>query len=87
MLAILPEQVKMDAAVAEYPPEQAEGSLLSIEGKLSFGWATRDLSKSGVVGDPTVATKEKGDRILESVSDGWVQVIKDVYAFQKPQPQ
>jgi creatinine amidohydrolase len=40
-----------------------------------------------VVGDPTVATKEKGDRILESVSDGWVQVIKDVYAFQKPQPQ
>jgi creatinine amidohydrolase len=87
MLAILPEQVKMDAAVAEYPPEQPEGSLLSIEGKLSFGWATRDLSKSGVVGDPTVATKEKGDRILESVSDGWVQVIKDVYAFQKPQPQ
>ncbi|BAY49137.1 creatininase [Scytonema sp. HK-05] len=87
MLAILPEQVKMDAAVAEYPPEQAEGSLLSIEGKLSFAWATRDLSKSGVVGDPTVATKEKGDRILESVSDGWVQVIKDVYAFQKPQPE
>lgn len=96
MLAILPEQVKMDAAIAEYPPEQPEGSLLSMEGKLSFAWATRDLSKSGVVGDPTVATKEKGDseallpkadRILESVSDGWVQVIKDVYAFQKPQPE
>ncbi|QDL12366.1 creatininase family protein [Brasilonema octagenarum UFV-E1] len=87
MLAILPEQVKMDAAVAEYPPEQPEGSLLSIEGKLPFAWATRDLSKSGVVGDPTVATKEKGDRILESVSDGWVRVIKDVYAFQKPQPE
>ncbi len=61
MLAILPEQVKMDAAVAEYPPEQPEGSLLSIEGKLPFAWATRDISKSGVVGDPTVATKEKGD--------------------------
>ncbi|MBP5974405.1 creatininase family protein [Brasilonema sp. CT11] len=87
MLAILPEQVKMDAAVAEYPPEQPEGSLLSIEGKLPFAWATRDISKSGVVGDPTVATKEKGDRILESVSDGWVRVIKDVYAFQKPQPE
>lgn len=87
MLAILPEQVNMDAAIAEYPPEQPEGSLLSIEGKLSFAWATRDLSKSGVVGDPTVATKEKGSRILESVSDGWVRVIKDVYAFQKPQPE
>jgi creatinine amidohydrolase len=86
MLAILPEQVNMDAAVAEYPPQQPEGSLLSIEGKLSFAWATQDLSKSGVVGDPTVATQEKGSRILESVSDGWVQVIKDIYAFEQPKP-
>nr|WP_211178514.1 creatininase family protein [Brasilonema octagenarum] len=38
MLAILPEQVKMDAAVAEYPPEQPEGSLLSIEGIRSKNW-------------------------------------------------
>ncbi|GAA6620824.1 hypothetical protein NUACC26_066420 [Scytonema sp. NUACC26] len=81
MLAILPEQVKMDAAVVEYPPEQPEESLLSMEGKLSFAWTTRDLSKSGVIGDPTVATKEKGDRILESVSNGWVQVIQDIFAF------
>jgi creatinine amidohydrolase len=85
MLSILPNQVKMEKAVAEYPPQQPEDSLLSIEGKLSFAWATRDLSKSGVVGDPTTATKEKGDRILESVSDGWVQVIKDIYAFKQPQ--
>ncbi|MDJ0732857.1 MAG: creatininase family protein [Nostocaceae cyanobacterium] len=86
MLALLPEQVKMDKAIAEYPPEPPAGSLLSIEGKLSFGWATQDLSKSGVVGDPTTASKEKGDRILESVSDGWVQVIKDIYEFPQPQP-
>ncbi|RUR83430.1 creatininase family protein [Chlorogloeopsis fritschii PCC 9212] len=85
MLSILPNQVKMEKAVAEYPPQQPEDSLLSVEGKLSFAWATRDLSKSGVVGDPTTATKEKGDRILESVSDGWVQVIKDIYAFKQPQ--
>lgn len=84
MLAILPEQVRMDAAIAEYPPEQPEGSLLSIEGKLSFAWTTRDLSKSGVIGDPTVATKQKGSRILESVSDGWVQVLKEIYAFEQP---
>ncbi|MDM9384391.1 creatininase family protein [Chlorogloeopsis sp. ULAP01] len=85
MLSILPNQVKMEKAVAEYPPQQPEDSLLSIEGKLSFAWATRDLSKSGVVGDPTTATTEKGDRILESVSDGWVRVIKDIYAFKQPQ--
>jgi hypothetical protein len=29
----------------------------------------------------------KGLCILESVSDSWVQAIKDVYPFQKPQPE
>jgi hypothetical protein len=39
----------------------------------------RELSQSGVIGDATVATKEKGDRLLESLSDGWVQAIQDIY--------
>jgi creatinine amidohydrolase len=82
MLAILPEQVKMDQAVAEYPPEPTQSSLLSLEGKLPVSWVTKDISKSGVIGDATTATKEKGDRILESVSNGWVQAIQDIYALR-----
>lgn len=85
MLSLLPEQVKMAQAIAEYPPEQTEGSLLSWEGKLPVAWVTEDISKSGVIGDPTTATKEKGDRILESVANGWVEVIKEIYAFRLPQ--
>jgi creatinine amidohydrolase len=81
MLSLLPAQVKMDQAVAEYPPQKPEGSLLSWEGKLPVSWVTEDISKSGVIGDPTTATKEKGDRILESVANGWVEVIKEIYAF------
>jgi creatinine amidohydrolase len=84
MLSLLPEQVKMDRAVCEYPYGLPENSLLSMEGKLPFAWLTNEISKSGVLGDATVASKEKGDRILESVSDGWVQVIKDVYEFRQP---
>ncbi len=37
--------------------------------------------KSGVIGDATTATKEKGDRILKSVANGWVQLIQDIYAY------
>jgi creatinine amidohydrolase len=37
-----------------------------------------------VIGDATTATQEKGDRLLESVSDGWVQVIRDIYKFSQP---
>ncbi len=84
LLSILPEQVQMEKAVAEYPQELPEDSLLSMEGKLPFAWTTRDLSKSGVLGDPTTATVEKGDRILQSLADGWTRVIQDLYKFQQP---
>jgi creatinine amidohydrolase len=84
LLSILPSQVQMDKAVTEYPQELPENSLLSMEGKLPFAWTTRDLSKSGVLGDPTVATSEKGDRILQSLAEGWIQVIQDLYKFQQP---
>lgn len=82
LLSILPDWVRMDKAVAEYPCGLPENSLLSMEGRLPFAWTTRDLSQSGVIGDPTTATREKGDRLLESLSDGWVEAIKDIYQFR-----
>jgi len=85
LLAILPDQVKMERSVKEYPQDLPQDSLLSMEGKLPFAWVTRDLTVSGVLGDATVATKEKGEKLLDSVSDGWVQVIKDIHKFQQPQ--
>jgi creatinine amidohydrolase len=84
MLAILPEQVKMEQAVAEYPAGLPQNSLLSMEGSLPFAWTTRDLSHSGTIGDPTTATKEKGDRLLESLATSWAQVIQDIYHFRQP---
>lgn len=84
MLSLLPEQIQMDKAVKEYPSGLPENSLLTMEGKLPFAWLTKELSKSGVMGDATVASSEKGDRILESLGDGWVRVIKDIYYFRQP---
>ncbi len=86
MLTLLPDQVQMDQAVTAYPQGLPENSLLSMEGMLPFAWVTQDLSKSGVIGDSKVATKEKGDRLLESLAMGWVQVIKDIYKFKQPKP-
>lgn len=84
MLSILPDQVRMEQALTEYPHELPQDSLLSMEGKLPFAWTTRDLSRSGVLGDATVATKEKGDRFLTALALGWTQVIGDIYRFQQP---
>lgn len=84
LLSILPEQVKMERAVCEYPQGLPTDSLLSMEGNLPFAWLTGELTASGVLGDATAATKEKGDRLLESLSDAWVKVIEDVCKFQQP---
>jgi len=86
MLALLPDQVRLDRAMAEYPPELAPDSLLSLEGKLPFAWTTRDVSRSGVIGDPTTATSTKGDRILASLAAGWTQVLRDIHQFRQPSP-
>ena len=65
MLAMYPEHVQMEKAVAEYPDKP------SLYGKSSVSLG--DLSQSGVYGDPTKATKEKGQLML----DAFVKAISD----------
>ncbi|MEM9218412.1 MAG: creatininase family protein [Cyanobacteria bacterium P01_F01_bin.150] len=91
LLSILPDHVQMDRALQEYPNglpgEQADNkSILTMEGPRPFAWMTRDLSQSGVIGDPTVATKEKGDRLLQTLGQSWVQLIQDIHQFVQPSP-
>ena len=85
MMAILPDQVKFDRAVCEYPKGLPENSLLTLERNLPIPWVTRDISESGVIGDATTATQEKGHLIWESLADGWAQTIADVHRFKQPQ--
>ena len=75
MLAMYPEHVQMDKAVAEYPEKP------SLYGKSSVSLG--DLSQSGVYGDPTKATEEKGKLML----DVFVKAISDEIreAFTKMQ--
>lgn len=86
MLALLPDQVKMVLAATEYPPLPPM-ELLSVEGPLPFAWVTRDLSASGVIGDPTAASLEKGKQLLDSLAVGWVRVIAEIHRFRMPAPE
>jgi creatinine amidohydrolase len=36
------------------------------------------------LGDAKAATREKGEKILDSLVDGWVQLIEDIYKFEQP---
>ncbi len=65
-LALAPEQVQMDKAVREIPAwNQNVWSDWPGSGPLSYMPHWSGLSRSGVMGDPTVATAEKGRVLLE----------------------
>lgn len=66
MLAAAPSLVDLSAAVCEYPARLEDpGELRPELAPATFGWITRDLSVSGVLGDATAATRAKGERWME----------------------
>ena len=76
MLALLESQVHMEYAVAEYPP--VTSGRLRPEGALSQAWLTQDLSRSGVIGDPTTASVEKGHLWLQRLGSTWAGVLDEL---------
>lgn len=77
MLALAPECVHLDQAVANYPPEFPCPTLSS--GRPAAAWAAYDFGPSGVIGDPTAATAEQGHAILDSLAASWAQAITEIH--------
>ena len=75
MLAITPDVVNMSKAVREAPPMAKP---LTFEpdhiATISFAWNADELTESGVIGDPTLATVETGKVLLDFAT----QVISNV---------
>lgn len=71
MLAVKPELVNMEKAVKEYPEKP------SLYGKSTISLG--DLSKSGIYGDATLATKEKGEEMLEKYLDLMEALVAEAY--------
>jgi len=85
MMVLLPEWVHGDRLVCEFPQGVPKtGDLLSMEGNLPFAWLTKEVSRSGVMGDATVATPEKGEKLLASLAEGCAQAIAAVHHFTPP---
>lgn len=68
MLSAHEELVHMDRAVREYPEKP---DLYGLDAS-----SLSEISKSGIYGDATVATKEKGDRIIEELTNYVVSILK-----------
>jgi len=73
------EEVRKDNLVKDISPLAKEKYTKSdprIPGvSVYFGLRTSEVSTTGVVGDPTKATTEKGERIVEYMTNGLVDLI------------
>lgn len=66
------------AAACEFPARiEDPGELRPEAAPAVFSWATRDLSVSGIMGDATIATAEKGARWIEAGAAGYAKAITE----------
>ncbi len=66
MLHIQPQAVHMELAVDEDPVAcLRDNDYVTVFGPYNAGWKTSDVTRSGVIGAPTLATAEKGKRLFD----------------------
>lgn len=84
MLALKPELVDMTHAGAFTPYSvamESEFARLRANHPVGFGWLAEDLSHDGAMGDASAATALKGEAAAEFGSRAFVELLKDVAAF------
>jgi creatinine amidohydrolase len=77
MLYIAPESVRMKKAARDLNPNQPGGLTRDPQGKGTY-------SPTGAWGDPTLATREKGQAVVESLV---VTILKDIEDLRQSAPQ
>jgi creatinine amidohydrolase len=72
MLFIAPASVDMSKAVKDYHPSAKGGLTRNPKGECSY-------SDSGIYGDATLATRQKGEIVVRAIVDG---ILKEIQDFQ-----
>jgi creatinine amidohydrolase len=88
MLARYREQVRMEA-IADFRPAsiamERDFRWLSTQRPAPFAWQAQDLHPSGAVGNATLASAEKGERLIDQGARGFIELLEDVDKFEVKQ--
>ena len=78
-----PELVHTDEYTANYIARVDQPELLKPEGSAAnFAWLTKDIAPSGVMGDPTAATAEHGERWSNEAAARIAEILVAMYSFE-----
>jgi creatinine amidohydrolase len=77
-----PELVHPEEYTANYIARVEDTELLKPEGSsANFAWLTKDIAPSGVLGDPTQATAENGERWANAAAARVAEALVAMYNF------
>lgn len=82
LLYLRPELVQMDKAQKDFSAQTSEHIWWDLQRPapvLFIEWWSRN-SKEGVIGDPTLATREKGERLVEGIAEELARFLTEFRA-------
>ncbi len=86
VLAAAPELVDTTRYTSCYIRKlEDKGKLVPEHGSATYAWLTRDISPTGVMGDPTPSSAEKGNLWRNQMAEGVAQSLQEMFAFRNLQ--
>ena len=83
LLHAVPELVRKEEYTTNYIARVDQPELLRPEGSsANFAWLTRDIAPSGVLGDPSAATVENGERWSNEAAARIAEILIAMYNFE-----
>ncbi|HZD51326.1 MAG TPA: creatininase family protein, partial [Silvibacterium sp.] len=83
LLSATPELVHTGEYTRNYIADISKPELLKPEfSAANFAWLTRDIAESGVMGDPSGATAEKGDQWIKAAAAKVAEALTAMHHYQ-----
>jgi creatinine amidohydrolase len=83
LLHATPELVHPNEYTTNYIARVDQPELLKPEGSSAkFAWLTKDIASSGVMGDPSRATAENGERWSNEAAARIAEILVAMYKFE-----
>jgi creatinine amidohydrolase len=82
VLHLRPDLVDMSLAARCVPEALAANEHVRFGGDVPFGWLSSDFGPSGVIGDPTAATPERGKALFETMVARLGESLAEVARFE-----
>jgi creatinine amidohydrolase len=84
VLHLRPDLVDMSKAAKAVPEQLATNEHVRFGGDVSFGWLSSDFAATGVIGDPTTATADRGKALFEAMVSRLAEGLAEVGHFSFP---